>query len=208
MAYINNPISIRAKMVTALSSNKYKGLARTNINTKVIFAKQELLELFDNHIVTKELLQNPNKEGSVLVDHGNLVTFLGLEDGSLVVGELRNILENEIQLDGSQPKITNDKNHIYYNFRIKIPTKTSINERFPSPDNFSSRSIIELIEKGLGNAMSYIFSKVGFSFGGSRSGFGLQLKDKDGNPKKRKLGGSFKPTKYISELIDNFKKKF
>jgi hypothetical protein len=206
-ARITNEISIRSKLVTAAKKKQYVGIARSAANTRLVFAREAMLAEFDKHPVTKELLQDPSKEGSSLVSHGNLVSFIGFEDASLEVGTVREFLREGVSL-GNNPTITNTKLRIDYNFPVLYPSKTQLEEITPAPDNWTSKSWLKLIEEGVGNAASYIFSRVGFSFGESRSGFGLQLKDKSGRTRERKAGGSFTPTKYISEILDNFRKRF
>ncbi len=199
MAAILNEISIKNKINTTAKKQQFVGLVRSAANTRFIFAKTDLLKDFDNHIVTKELLQNPAEAGSALIDHGNLVSFLGLQDGKEEVGIIREALEFGITMDKT-PKITSDKNKIYYSFKINLPTKAKLNELTPTPDNWSSRSIIEIIEHGVGNAAYYVFRVLGLP--NSRSGHGLQIETK------RKSGGSFRPMKYISELFEKFRQKF
>lgn len=206
-ARITNEVSIRSKIVSAAKKRQYVGLARSAANTRMVFAREQLLKDFDSHEVTKELLQDPSKEGSALVSKGNLVSFIGFEDASLEVGKVRDFLRENTEL-GNGVKISNDKSKIYYEFPVRYPSKTQLNEITPTPDGWSSKSWIELIETGISNAASYIFSKVGFSFGGSRSGFGLQIKDRSGRARQTKAGGSFTPQKYISEILDNFKSRF
>jgi hypothetical protein len=170
----------------------------------MIFAKLELLKEFDNTEVVQELLSGPSTTTSKFLEpRGNLASFLGMEDSSLEVGRLRNFLDENIGLNNSVPNITNDKNKIYYDFRVKVPSKTELNENFPVPDNFTSKSWLEVIETGLGataSAIYYIFNSKGLP--NSRSGYGLQSKYR------KKSGGEFKPIKFISKLLEDFAKKF
>jgi hypothetical protein len=197
MAAIVNEIPIKAKIDRVLRTQQYVGFARQAAKTRFEVYKDQTLKEFREHTVTKELLQNPNLEGSELVDHGNLVSFIGLEDGSLEVGQMQLFLEENIAMDKT-PIINSDKSKVYYNFPVYLPNKQEMDESFPSP--WSSRGIISLIEKGIGNAAHYIFRSLGLP--DSRSGFGLQIKSE------RKKGGSFKTMDWISGILDNFKKKF
>lgn len=211
-----NEISIRSKIISAGKKKQFIGIAKTNANTRLIFAEQELLEDFDNHQVTKELNpKNVSIEGSELIDHGNLFSFIGFPEDSNPAQELRDYLKDNITI-GNEPKVTdNGRNIIYYNFKVSVPSMNQINneEAFQTPDNWRSSSWIEIIENGVSNAVYYIFAggesnAEKFREAGSRSGWGLQRKDKDGNNQKRAAGGSFTPMKYISELLDNFRKRF
>lgn len=205
-----NEISIRAKIISAAKKKQFIGIAKTNANTRFIFAEQKLLEDFDNHVVTKELNpENANQEGSELIDHGNLFSFIGFPEGSHPAQDLRDYLKENIEMS-EQPKITdNGRNTIYYSFKVSAPSMTQINneEEFATPDNWRSTSWIDIIENGVSNAVYYIFAggednADKFREVGSRSGWGLQSK------RKRSEGGSFTPKKYISELLADFRKRF
>lgn len=197
-----NEISVKAKLINQLRKNQYAGIARSAANTRFIAARDSMINELDNHIVTKELLDSPSKYGeSKLITRGNLVSFIGFDDGSLAYGELREYVRFNTQME-PQPNITNDKNKIYYSFPVTSPSLNEIynNEQFGTPDNWSSRSWVQIIEDGVGNAGYYLFSTLGFSK--SRSFFGIQ-KDK-----KVKNQAVFTPMKYISVILSNFRDKF
>ena len=205
-----NEISIRAKLIDAAKKKQFVGLARSAANTRFVFAKQDFIEEFDEHPVTQELNpENYDKEGSALVDHGNLLTFIGFDEGSDPAGELKKYLVENIQM-APEPKISdNGKNKIFYDFKVSMPSMTQIDKekQFETPDNWRSTSWVSIIENGVSNAVYYVFAKseetaAKFRKAGSRSGWGLQ------RPTKRADGGSFTPKKYISELIANFINKF
>jgi hypothetical protein len=200
-AIIDN-IKIHSKIINAAKERQFVGIARQAARTKLLFAKENLMENIDNHDVTQELLQDPSQEGSQLVDHGNLVSFLGLPDGEEEVAKLKEFLRESIDIE-EEPIITSNKSSINYGFPVNVPEISEIDEALPSPDNWSSRGIISLIEKGVGNAANYIFAiseaiAKKFADAGSRSGYGLQSKHT------RKAGGSFTAKDYISGILKNF----
>ena len=201
MGKVLNEISIRSKIINASKQKQYAGLASSAANTRLVFAKQSFFRNFDNNEITRELLQDPTVDGSSLVSHGNLVSFLGLPNGESDIAQLKLFLDENISME-NKPKISTDKNRIYYEFPVNIPTNKEIHESFPTPDNWSSRSWIDIIERGIGNAAYYIFRAAGLP--NSRSGTGLQRTDRA----PRKKGGSFSPKKWISELLNDFRKKF
>lgn len=215
MDVIVNTISINAKMKNALGTKKFQGLARTNANTRLVFAKGALLKDFDGHTVTKELLRPPNQDDAagdkselIKAEHGNLSSFIGFEDASIEIAKLRNFIDDKIELNSSPPRIEYNRHRVDYHFIVNTPSAIEFSETFSTPDNWSSRSWIDIVENGIGNIASYIFSAVGFSFGNSRSGFGLQMKDKKGKPRKKKNPGYFQPQSYITELFVNFRARF
>lgn len=194
-----NLVSINSKIVNKLKQKQYQNFMYSAANTRFVFAKDDLLEQFDNHEVTKELKEGAKATSSEFIDHGNLASFIGLPDAEQEVAEVREFLRENTVLQNS-PRITTSKNKINYKFPVKVPSKTQVYEQFPTPDNWSSRSWLQLIEDGIGNAAKYVFRLLGLP--NSRSGTGLQIS------KNRKDGGSFKSVKYISEIIDNFRARF
>lgn len=201
MAAILNTISVRKKLVAASTTRKQLAFFRNSALTRFIFAKDDLLDSFDSHPVTQELLQNPSQEGSALVSHGSLSSFIGFEDASLEVGKLREFIREKTQL-GSVNDVTirETRNSVNLEFPVFYPSKQEIDEVTPTPDNWSSKSWTSLISEGIGNAANYVFRSLGLP--NSRSGFGLQIKSP------RKKGGSFRPMPYINEILQNFKKLF
>lgn len=197
MGKITNQVEVNKKFIKAASAEKYQKFYRSAALTRFSAAKQEMLESFDQDQVTRELLQDPSEAGSALLNKGNLVSFLGEEDASLKVGQIRETLRSETTLN-EKATITYDKNKVYFDFGINYPTKKELNDAASS--DWSNRSIIEMIEKGVGNAASYIFRSLGLP--GSRSGFGLQSK------KRISSGGVFSPRAWVTEIIADFRKKF
>ncbi len=211
-----NEISIRSKLLSAGKKRQFAGIARTNAKTRLVFATQGLLRDFDNHIVTQELNpDNVSEEGSELIDHGNLFSFIGFPAGSHPAQDLRNYLQENIEMSDESRITDNGRNIIYYSFKVSTPSMTQINneEQFATPDNWRSTSWIDIIENGVSNAVYYIFAggednAKKFEEAGSRSGWGLQRKDKAGRSQQRSEGGTFTPKKYISELLESFRRRF
>lgn len=201
-----NEITIRAKLAKELSKTRYQNFAYNAAKTRFVFAKQQMLKEFDEHAVTKELINKP--ETSELLDRehpGSLFAFIGFYAGENPTNEVRDFLSEHSLLIRENPKITVTKNSITYNFKVRVPSKTQMFEQFPSPDGWTSMGWLELIEKGTSTAASFIFAvkdkDVKKFEKYSRSGRGLQNTNYSG-------GGVFLPRKYISEIIDNFLKNF
>lgn len=207
MKAIVNEIGIRAKCINALKKRQFVGLAHSAANTRFQFAKQDLLNDYDEHPVTQELLAGPYTNDSNFVSpKGNLASFLGFTDSSLEVGKLRSFLEDDNNINMDEPekvKITNDSRKIYYEFKVHLPTKELINETFETPEKWSSRGWPYLIEEGISNIIYYIFRAAGLpEKAKSRSGTGLQWRKKLDDPK------VFHPTKFLTEIFDKFRKRF
>lgn len=196
-----NEISIKKKFITAASAPNRVAFFRNSANARVVAAKESLLSDFDNNEATIELQGSPSDRDSKFVNKGNLISFLGLPDGPGVVAEVREYLRENISM-GKDAKISVKGNKINFEFKVKVPSKTQVFEAFPSPDGYSSKSFLEIIEKGIGSAAQFIFWSLGFNTAVSRSGTGLQSKGSVKNP------GVLKTKPYISEILEKFINRF
>jgi hypothetical protein len=208
LTQINN-ITISSKIINAAKKRQFIGLAKNAANTRLVFAKQNLLEEIDENEISKELLpgaeSNPNSE---LISGGSLRAFIGFYPEDNPVQDLKDYFNENIKIS-SDPKITdNGKNKIYYNFKVNIPSMTQINnaEQFQTPDNWRNESWITVIEKGTSTAVHFVMALLTetadkFSKAGSRSGYGLQKS----NVFTDKI---FTPKPYISDIINNFINRF
>lgn len=156
--------------------------------------KKTLLEEFDLHPITVELEAAENAKPDLLPD-GNLFSFIGFDQGSQPVTELRELLQNEITLDNS-PDIQETRESINYQFSVDIPTAEDVRAATPMP-SWTSGSWVDRIEKGISGLQYYIFGV----FRNSRSGGGIQIPHKV-RPDK------YRPRKYLSELLNSFRKLF
>lgn len=197
---ILNRINISTKINSVLSSKKFAGLARNAANTKFVFAKNNMLEEFESHEITKEIRAGAEAESQFLL-RGNITSFIGLEDGNQSIAELRNILETRTKMLIT-PDIIRNKNGITYAFKIKQPTLQEIYDETVSP--WATKSWVAQIQDGLSNFIYYLYSKSGRFAQWSRSGTGLQ------SNYKRKSGGRNKVLgiKWINEIISNFRARF
>ena len=165
-------------------------------NDKFKKVKQRLMKNFENHPGTQEIsggVSSPNISDS-LGGYGNLFSFIGFQEGSSPIDEVKIFLENSIKLKIQR----RNKSH-----RRTIEKKCSIN--VPSVKDFSSvarmpfeggNSWIEMIERGMSNFSNYMNKKTK----ASRSGAGIQIEG-------RIRMDSSKPTMYMTELLDRFRKE-
>lgn len=178
--------SIRAKV---LASNKLQKQADAFVQKKIEKAKENFLENFDNHPVSQELKGKSSSKNisNTLGGNGNLFTFIGFEKGSDPIEELRAIIINQFNF-----KRNKSAKNIEY--KISYPTIEKVREKTPMPWE-NGRSWVEGIEKGISGLSYYLFKKSQRS----RSGNGLQTKNEINS-------ASFNRTKFLSELIDKFRK--
>lgn len=159
-------------------------------------AKDQMLEEFDNHPVTKEIeagVESSNISGT-LGGYGNLFSFIGFDRGSNPIQFLRNLIINTISL----PKKPFAKRRGVYFFRVKVPTMKTLETETPLPYE-KSRSWIRGIERGISGIGYFIFRKRNNSY--SRSGGGIQTE------KKARGGVRFGNMPYLSRILENFYKK-
>ena len=121
----------------------------------------------------------------------SLTTYIGFQEGSNPTEPIRNELE-KINLN-SKSKVFNDGSNITFEFEVVAPSIEEIESVGVLPFE-QGNSWIKGIENGISGFGAYIYGKL---FSNSRSKKGLQSK-------KSFRQGSFKPVKYISEIMEKF----
>jgi hypothetical protein len=156
--------------------------------------KQEMLNEFDNHPVTKEIENGPDASNisNTLAGDGNLFSYIGFNEGDNPTEVVRDILNNSVKVD-SRAKISADSKGLKINFPISAPTLSEIESQTPMPFE-GGRSWVRGIEKGISGFSNYIFRKF---IQGSRSGTGIQTESEVRT-------GSFKPTSYMKQILNKF----
>lgn len=156
--------------------------------------KQEMLNEFDNHPVTKEIENGPDASNisNTLAGDGNLFSYIGFNEGDNPTEVVRDILNNSVKVD-SRAKISADSKGLKINFPISAPTLSEIESQTPMPFE-GGRSWVRGIEKGISGFSNYIFRKF---IQGSRSGTGIQTESEIRT-------GSFKPTSYMKQILNKF----
>jgi hypothetical protein len=156
--------------------------------------KQEMLNEFDNHPVTKEIENGPDASNisNTLAGEGNLFSYIGFNEGDNPTEVVRDILNNSVKVD-SRAKISADSKGLKINFPISAPTLSEIESQTPMPFE-GGRSWVRGIEKGISGFSNYIFRKF---IQGSRSGTGIQTESEVRT-------GSFKPTSYMKQILNKF----
>lgn len=169
-------------------------------NSKRGFEVEKRITLgnFNNHPVTVELDEGPSAESKVL-DYGNLYSLLGFEPGKDLTSPLYDILQKDIQIRKSnkKPRISGDL--MLFTFQYTVPTLKDFNQVSETPPDWATRPWTAYIEEGIPYFAYYIFSEVGFpSNRGSRSGHGLQIKNKTNKPSKSNK------IPYLRQIVNEF----
>jgi hypothetical protein len=159
-------------------------------------AQEKLIEDFEDHKVTKELAAGPKAENSsgLLGGYGNLFSFLGFYNSDKPLEPIRKILKRKIDVTavrrGDQGKFV-----IY----LTVPSK----EEILAATEFkwlTGRSWVDGVEQGVSGFGRYMYDPEGFKGDNLRSKTGIQYKGG------KSYGGRFENTKYISEILNNFRK--
>lgn len=155
--------------------------------------KQQMLNEFDSHPVTKEIENGPEASNisNTLDGQGNLFSYIGFDENSNPTEVVREML-NDTRLE-NKPKISSSGLNIKINFPVIGPRMNEIEAVTPMPFE-GGRSWVRGIEKGISGFSYYIFRKFIQS---SRSGTGVQTEGQIRT-------GSFKPTSYLKNILSKF----
>jgi hypothetical protein len=187
-----NKINFNSIRTKASKVKKIEIKADEIVRKKLIKNKEEFLTEFDNHLVTKEIEAGPggNNISNTLNGKGNLFSFIGFIKSENPIEELRSFLDQNFSFKKS--KLNNKLNYI-----ISYPNLEKIKQITPMPWEGGNSWAIS-IERGISGLSYYLANKFADK---SRSGTGLQAKNKINNL-------NYRPVGYLSEIIKNFKKKF
>jgi len=159
--------------------------------------KQQMVDEFENHPVTKEIDNGPEAANisNTLGGEGNLFSYIGFNDSDSPTEIIKDILVNDVRVE-NKPTIQSVGKDLKISFPISGPTLNEIESATPMPFE-GGRSWVRGIEKGISGFSYYIFKKY---LKGSRSGTGLQTESEIRT-------GSFKPTTYMSAILKKFYSK-
>ena len=185
MGYVRlNVNSIRKK---ALSTNKAREKAVEKAEKKVQEEKQILINSFENHEVTKEIIAGPkaNNSSGTLGGYGNLFSFIGFESGSDPISPIKDLLA---QIKLNNLKYRDGK----FTGTVKYPSQNEIKDVSPLPFE-GGKSWVAGIENGISGFTHYIYTR----FLSGRSKEGAQIKG-EARP------SIFRKKKYLNSLIEDF----
>jgi len=173
---------------------KLENLVDKKVQNGVEEAKNNFIEQFEEHPVTKEIQNGPeaSNESGTLNGQGNLFSFIGFERGSNPIAPVASFLKNAFQIKKLKTEI--GKSKIIINYKVSYPTQKELDILTPMPWEPGNSWLIN-IEKGISGFSNYINKR----FSKSRSGTGVQSEE-------NVRSGAFKPTKYMSEIVSNFLK--
>ena len=176
---------------------KSERIAREKIVTKMTRTHEELMKDFETHNVTVEIEGGvgASNASKTLSGYGDLFSFIGFKKGSDPIEKIRNYLLGSIRIN----KRAHAKSNNGYVFRARGPSMKELEQMTPLPYD-PSRSWVRGIERGI-SGLGYYLQSARRKLNSSRSGGGIQVKTN------KLRGGSFKPVKYMSNLINRFYEK-
>lgn len=135
-------------------------------------AKNELLNDFDSHAVTKEIQggAGASNDSNTLGGYGNLFTFIGFNSSADPISPLRSLLARSIQIQSLRKK----NNELSFVLKFSVPTKEEIAAVTPSP--WSTESWVNAVERGMSGLGKYLYSNDPNRFSTSRSRGGIEAK--------------------------------
>ena len=156
-------------------------------------AKALMIQEFNLHPVTQEIEmgENASNISGSLGGYGNLFSFMGFSLGSKPTKEVEKFLIKSIKLQKASSKKTST---LRKEFVINAPTLNDF--QFASMPWESGNSWVKSVEKGI-SSFSYFMHK---AYEASRSGMGIQI---DNNLRNK----SSTPVKYMSEILEKFRKR-
>jgi hypothetical protein len=201
MATINKTI-LNREVKKLLFNKDIQNLAYQRAFKEFERIKKQALREFNQHPVTKELEEgvgasNISKTLPGTKSDANLFSFIGFAEGANPTQEVRQILEQEIDLN-QKPTVRNIEKGIQFNFKVLAPTLKAIEAATPLPWE-NGRSWVKGIERGI-SGLGYYLSGRFKSPEPSRSGGGIQS-----NYKVRK--GSFVTVEYLGAILRDLKEK-
>jgi hypothetical protein len=191
---INRSVLMKSLKTFDLSSIKDQALQQAQNEMSKI--KQELLEDYNDHPVTKELEAGADSENisQTLNGIGNLTTYIGFQEGSNPTEPVRNKLKT-VSLN-PKGKVSDNDSNLSFEFEVIAPSIEEI-EAVGSLPFEQGNSWIRGIENGISGFGAYIYGRM---FKNSRSGKGLQ-------GRRTFRQGNFRPVSYMNEIMNKFYSK-
>ena len=195
---VRGKITISQVTKKAFSNSKvFQNLAYCAAKKKAARLQKEALKELDTHVVTQELEKGSSGGGSSLLGgRGNFFGFLGFREGDQPVMVIRDTFRNSIKVRNTKGKLKKlTPTSFIWEFIVDTPSPVDIEKKTKTLD-WSSRSWVRGVEKGITNAANTIF----VDSENSRSGVALQTT--------RNIGFiNFRPTPYVTEILDKLRKQ-
>lgn len=199
MAFINLPV-LRKELKKGIASSDLRNVTAKLAKEVFQEEKNQFLENFYSHPVSEEIKEGPlapNISQTLDGNYGNLFSFIGFAEGSDPIGDLARLLKEGIYLDPKLYALEDWENGVIFKYKVNVLAVSDIEAETPLPWE-PGKSWVRGIERGISGLGHYLYRERGTR---SRSGTGIQV---EGNyrPYVR-----FNNTRYLSDLLNKFKKK-
>ncbi len=170
---------------------------------RVAGLKGAALADFDRHPVTKEIQQGPDSTNisQTLGGTGNLFSFIGFYSGDRPTDLVREILKGYLNIIGRQTPKRNNKGVQSFRYSLSFPTLSAFDIAARMPWE-TGNSWVKGVETGISGYSNYMYLTHGEGKIAQRSRSGKAVQSKN-----RINIGIFKPTAYISEILDKYRKR-
>jgi hypothetical protein len=179
-------VSVNFKRVVKNSKN-FKKTSDKSVMKKYEDTKNIFFDEFESHPITQEINLGPKSSNisNTLDGIGNLFSFIGFSNSSEPIKDLANILKTSFSIKSKRKEDT-------IRYTINFPTIEKIKGATPMPFEGGNSWAVG-IERGISGFSNYLYKR----FVDGRSKEALQSDS-------RVRSGSYKKTKYLSEMINNF----
>lgn len=179
-------VNINFKKIVDENKNFQKQAERV-VRERYLESKKKFISAFELHPVTKELSAGPTATNTsrTLNGIGNLFSFIGFNKTENPINDLRKSINQNFMF---RKKRMGNK----VQFVINFPALEKLKKDTPLPWE-SGKSWLTGIERGISGFGNYMYKR----FIEGRSGQALQTE-------KRIRGSSYKPTRYITQLVERF----
>ena len=194
---VRGKITINQVTKKAFSNSKvFQNLAYGAVKKKAEGLRNKALKELNTHVVTQELEKGPSSGGSRLLGgRGNFFGFLGFNEGDQPVTIIREAFRNSVKVRNTKGKLKKlSATSFTWDFDIDILSPADIYKE--TPLEWSSRSWVRGVEKGITNATKTVF----LDSDRSRSGVALQTNTNIGFI-------NFRRTPYVTEILDKLRKQ-
>jgi hypothetical protein len=179
-------VNVDFKKVTK-NSKSFRKTGDDIVMQKYEDTKDMFFDEFESHLVTQEINAGPKSSNisNTLDGVGNLFSFIGFSSSSAPIKDLADFLKRSFSI---RSKRKNDT----IRYTIDFPTLEGVKAETPMPFEGGNSWVIG-IERGISGFSNYLYKR----FVEGRSKEALQTEN-------RVRGGSYKKTRYLSQMINNF----
>lgn len=198
---------LRDQVAVAISKDaNIKRLAMVEAAASFKLAEKELYKDFDNHLVTKELLQAKGESlsGAITGPKGaNLFSYIGFYDSPIPA--LRNLIKEIVKFKVSSARVVKQTTGLAMSVDVEIPVNADLYKETPFPEWKGGISWLKGIETYISGVHQYLARRDNHPdvvFKNSRSTQAIQIKGQLKNP------ATFSPQSYITKILSDFRSKF